>query len=267
MLFDLNGFARPGIKSRVFSKTPGGYYKLEQPEVNYSEVLKNSSEFGDVDLNIGANAFQAACESLKKSIEESIDYRNILKGVHIPFITRKIKLNIDLGEDLESNDLLHYQQSFNSKFPERRFKAILQGNSELIGNISIDPRSRYDKFLEKCHSGTVIGWYFPQVLQEFDIESQREQMTCFPEFDNICLSGGLDVLAALIGSPDLLLNENFYSPILCLSSYLHKDPRLVLLLKAYGPHMEFWCMTQMLTNGVTQVSEQWSGGLTIYRSL
>ena len=49
-----------------------------------------------------------------------------------------------------------------------------------------------------------------------------------------------------------------------MSSFVHSDERLVLLLKAYGPHMEFWCMTQMLSKNTTQVSEQWAGGLTIF---
>jgi hypothetical protein len=81
---------------------------------------------------------------------------------------------------------------------------------------------------------------------------------------SICLSGGVDICAALTGTPELLFNENFYTPIPTMAAYVHSDERLVLLLKAYGPHMEFWCMTQMLTKNVTQVSEQWTGGLTIY---
>jgi hypothetical protein len=52
-----------------------------------------------------------------------------------------------------------------------------------------------------------------------------------------------------------------------MSSYEHADPRMVLLLKAYGPHLEFWCMTQMLSRNITQVSEQWAGGLSIYLEL
>lgn len=267
MVFNSNGFRIPEKEFRVFSKSPGSYYKLEQPVVNYSDILKNSIEFGGVDPNIEASAFQAACESLKRSIADNIDYRNILGGVHIPFITKTIKLNIDLGAELKNDGLLNYQKSFSSSFPNRKFKAILQGNSELVDNISIHPASGYEKFLEKCSFGPVIGWYFPQVLLEFDIESQREQMMSLPKLENICLSGGVDAIAALIGSPALLLNDDHYCPILCLSSYVHKDPRLILLLKAYGPNMEFWCMTQMLSNGITQVSEQWSGGLTIYQSL
>ena len=91
-------------------------------------------------------------------------------------------------------------------------------------------------------------------------------MTELPQLSgaSVCLSGGLDVVAAMVGSPGLLVNEEQYPPILCLSAYRHVDPRLVLILKAYGPHLEFWCMTQMLTKTVTQVSEQWAGGLTIF---
>jgi hypothetical protein len=81
---------------------------------------------------------------------------------------------------------------------------------------------------------------------------------------NVCLSGAKDVTAAIVGSPELLISGEFYTPILCMSSYVHSDPRLVLLIKSYGPHLEFWCMSQMLTKEITQVSEQWSGGLSIF---
>ena len=81
---------------------------------------------------------------------------------------------------------------------------------------------------------------------------------------NLCLSGGIDIVSAMTGFPALLVNEDEYPPVLCLSAYCHQDPRMILVLKSYGPHLEFWCMTQMLSEGVTQVSEQWAGGLTIF---
>ena len=42
---------------------------------------------------------------------------------------------------------------------------------------------------------------------------------------------------------------------------------MVMLFKSYGPHLEFWLMSQMLTPNETQVSEQWSGGVTIFESI
>ena len=86
-------------------------------------------------------------------------------------------------------------------------------------------------------------------------------MQTLPLYENLVLSGGLDTAAALVGSPDLLVNKDDYPPVLCLSALKHSDERLMLCFKAYGQHLEFWCMSQMLSPGQTQVSEQWSGGL------
>ena len=83
----------------------------------------------------------------------------------------------------------------------------------------------------------------------------------------MCLSGAMDIGAAVVGFPELLISKDHYTPILCMSSLVHSDKRLILALKSYGPHMEFWCMTQMLSKKTTQVSEQWAGGLTIFSEL
>jgi hypothetical protein len=109
-----------------------------------------------------------------------------------------------------------------------------------------------------------MGWYFPQALQQFDLDSQVDQMRDLPNVEGVCLSGPAEIFAALIGKPDLLINEHGYSPILCMSALQHADDRLALVVKSYGPHLEFWCLSQMLTPGVKQVSEQWSGGMTFF---
>ena len=254
----------PSQGLRIFDDTPQTYYRLDQYAINYKDILSNSINFGGVDPNIDLSTFQVACENLRQQFEESADYRNLFNGVAIPFICKSNKSLDDFGRDLQDVELPNFQRAFNAKFPDRHFKAILQSDSQLAGNITLDPRSRYQAFADTCKSSTVVGWYFPQALQEFDIESQRQQMLELPDISNICLSGGIDIMAALIGSPQLLISEENYTPILCLSAYVHKDPRLVLLMKSYGPHMEFWCMTQMLSKNTTQVSEQWAGGLTLY---
>ncbi len=265
--FNSEGRRIPSKDLRVFSETPKHYYQLKQPVIDFAKILNNSIRFGGVDPQVSAAQFEGACEKLRAEINTNPDYANLLNGVHIPFICKRVESVSDLGRDLETIELPGLQKSFNARYPENHFKAILQSESKLPGSISLDPRARYEGFLEKSQKSTVIGWYFPQALQEFDIESQRKQMEHLPNIDNVCLSGGIDLSAALIGSPELLINEDFYAPILCMSAYVHSDPRLVLLLKSYGPHMEFWCMTQMLTKDITQVSEQWAGGITCYKSL
>lgn len=262
--FNENGRRIPSSGHRVFSQMPKNYYQITQPKINYKSILKNSIQFGGVSPEFELSEFEFKCNELQKVIKGHPDYLNLFNGTHIPFVCRKIVSSDDLGAQLEAVELPNFQKIFNSRFPDKHFKAVLQSDSKLLGKIKLDPRSRYDEFLSKAKKDTVVGWYFPQALQEFDIESQRQQMIDLPSTKNVCLSGGIDIISALIGTPDLLISENFYAPILCLSSYVHADPRLVMLMKSYGPHMEFWCMTQMLTKETTQVSEQWAGGITFF---
>ena len=212
--------------------------------------------------------FQSKATDLLDSIKKNDDFSKMTNGVHIPFIySNPNKIN-DIGTNLEENILPALKDSFTDRFPNSHFKAVLQSDSELKNNISIHPDSNYTNFIDDSSEG-LIGWYFPQVFQEFDIDSQRAQLKNLPNTKGIklCLSGGMDISAALITSPELLIDKDHYTPILCMSSYVHKDERLILVLKAYGPHMEFWCMTQMLSKHTKQVSEQWAGGLTLYTKI
>ena len=256
----------PGEGMRLIGEKPSNYYRLTQPELDYQQILDRCKQYNAAPTGLTIVDFKPRAEALLDKLKASPEYSNLLKGVHIPFVFQRMDSEVDLGSNLENTQLSNLQKSFNARYPEAHFKAVLQSNSELPGNITLDQASRYQKFMDASQTATVVGWYFPQALQEYDVKSQRAQMTSLPELDgaNICLSGGMDICAALIGSPDLLISDEFYTPILCLSAYVHADPRLVLLLKAYGPHMEFWCMTNMLTKYTTQVSEQWTGGLTVY---
>jgi len=267
--FDDNGRRVPGKDARVFGSTPSFYYKLNQPAIDYELILDTSKRFNSALKDVTSSDFTSKAETLLAKIATNDAYANLLKGVKIPFVASRKERGADLGEELESDLLPGLKESFNARFPEAHFKAVLQSNSELPGNVSLALESRYGELVAAVEAGTVVGWYFPQALQEFDVQSQRSQMASLPEIQgaHVCLSGGIDICAAVAGVPDLLISGEFYTPILCMSAYVHRDSRLVLLLKAYGPHMEFWCMTQMLTRDTTQVSEQWAGGLTVFANM
>ena len=264
--FDENGRCLPADGARLFGRVPSSYYKLNQPEINYEVILNRSKQFNRVPVDSTSADLKSRAEALLTHIKHSEDYAKLLKGVHLPFMVGRKVSGADLGTELKIDLLPSLKKSFNGRFPESHFKAVLQSNSELQGNVSLAPGSRYHELISALEAGPVVGWYFPQAMQEFDIKSQRRQIELLPELHGakVCLSGGVDICAALTGIPDLLISDEFYAPILCMSAYVHRDPRLVLLLKAYGPHMEFWCMTQMLTKDTTQVSEQWTGGITVF---
>lgn len=266
--FNEHGRRVTSATDRVFGKDPSFYYRIEQPVIDFAQILKRTQNLGLAPMNMTSDVFEKEADSVLNIIKFSPEFANLLEGVHIPFVYHDDQ-TVDLGTDLEETLLPSVQESFKARFPEAHFKAVLQSDSKLPEHISLSEHSRYENFVQKSREGTVVGWFFPEATQEFDIKSQRQQMAGLPPLEGaeICLSGGKDICAALIGTPELLINDDFYTPILCMSAYVHSDPRLVLLIKAYGPHMEFWCMTQMLTKDTTQVSEQWTGGITVFTSI
>lgn len=266
--FDQQGRCLPVENSRVFADKASEYYKIDRQEVNYVEIFERSKKFGSNVKGFDAITFESKAKNLLTKISNDESFKNLVKGPHIPFLYSESESGSrsDLGTDLENNQLQRLKESFCVMHPESHFKAVLQSDSKLASNVSIEPGVGYERFLAHAKEKTVVGWYFPLAFKEYDVKSQRDRAKQLPlsKEINFCLSGGKDICAALIGTPDLLTSEDHYAPILCMSSYVHSDPRLVLILKSYGPHMEFWCLTQMLAKNVTQVSEQWTGGITVF---
>ena len=265
--FDESGRRATQDGLRVFSSGASTYYRLTQPSLDYGLILDRITRHQTIPLNISASEFKARADTLLDQLKLDSGYSNMTNGVCVPFVCRRALKDADLGFELQSRLLPALQRAFTERYPDAHFKAVLQGNSELHGQISLHPYSKYDEFITACEEGPVVGLYFPQALQGFDVKSQQLQMHSLPALSTVklCLSGGLDICTALTGIPELLISEEFYTPIPIMSAYCHNDDRLVLLLKAYGPHMEFWCMTKMLTKTATQVSEQWAGGITVYK--
>ena len=266
-LFDDKGRRIPFSGMRVFNETCKWYYQLKQPEINYLSILERSQKYSEVPLTIKLNDFEGKCLELMDQIQNDQILKNLFAGVHVPFIAPMATKQKDIGLILEKSLLPSVAKSFTNKFPNLHCKAILQGSSKLEGELKINKQSRYQNLLNAQKKGPIVGWYFPQVLQEYDQNSQRKQMETLPNITNVCLSGHVDIASVIVGTPDLLIHEEKYPPVLCLSAVQHNDPKLMLCFKAYGHHLEFWCMSQMLTPDVIQVSEQWSGGLTLFSNI
>jgi predicted unusual protein kinase regulating ubiquinone biosynthesis (AarF/ABC1/UbiB family) len=56
---------------RVFAKDPQTYYQLALVPVDYSQILKNSIEFGGVSPQVSLEKFKSACDTLKQKIAGS----------------------------------------------------------------------------------------------------------------------------------------------------------------------------------------------------
>jgi hypothetical protein len=250
---------------RVFGKVLRRYYRLKQPEIRFDAVLSRLDGHAGLGGAISAQQFESACQELKDAAKDDASLSGLFNGVHVPFVCPQTNQEADLGKEFEEHWLAAVQRSFVKSNPQHHFKRNLQGASPTLSEaLRVAEGSRYENLLRARKEGAVVGWYFPTALQEYDIASQRAQMRSLPLPETLVLSGGLDAAAALVGSPDLLMNTETYPPVLCLSGFAHKDPRLMLCFKAYGLSLEFWLLGQMLVPGVTQVSEQWTGGLTMF---
>lgn len=269
MLFNELGRNIPSENCRVFSTIPKNFYKIDTFNINYAKQHKLACSHKLISNQLDISQIESYLLNIKNLLHSNDEYQNLFNGTAIPFCLSTPNLDNDLGTTLEEDWLPLLKKEYEKKVQGTNFKATLQGNTELKKSVKISTTSGYDIFIDNCKKSTVIGYFFPTAFQEFDIKSQRLRITELPKISNlnICLSGPFEIIYSLICYPKLLFSKQNYCPILCASALEHVDPRMVMLFKSYGPHLEFWLMTQMLTPTKTQVSEQWSGGMTIFKTL
>jgi hypothetical protein len=268
MLFNKLGRRIPSKKCRVFRAAENDYYKLESFDYQYSDQHQLATDLGFLGRSVPYRSIEAVHRDIFSWIRNDENWANLESSVYIPFSISMPHLLGDEGEQL-NQQLLPIIESEFKKRGKGQFKATLQGSSSLESEFTISATSYYEKFVADARDKVVVGIYFPCAFQEYDIASQRSQISRLGKNErfNYCLSGHLEMSYSLALFPNLLYSPNHYSPILCVSPLIHSDKRMIPVFKSYGPHLEFWLMSQMMTPEVTQVSEQWAGGLTIYATL
>ena len=259
-LFDDKGWRLPNGNYETFSKNPKWFFKLGDNLFDDKNAVERIFKYLDIECRLES---LDALSKLEEEINSNVFLKNLNKGIKVPFVIKKISFD-DIGTYFEDILLEKVSKSFTDFFPESHFKAVIQDKTDLKGKLFPSNNSGYEDFLSKLSKSDICGYYFPQVLQEYSVDAQILQMKDLKNIPNICLSGPIEVAIALIGNPNLLINKKYYSPVLCLSGVSHIDKRLISCFKSYGRHLEFWCLSQMLSKDKKQVSEQWSGGLSIF---
>ena len=269
MLFNELGRIKPTANCRIFSTEPKSFYKIDNFDTDYSKQHKLALENNLVSEDVNLIEAEENLTEIKNLIINEDKYKNLFKATAIPFCMSIKDLKKDIGTILEDYWLPLLKKEYEKQVTGTYYKATLQGNTELKKSLSVSENTGYDIFLNNCSNSTVLGYFFPTAFQVFDIETQRRRISELPKINNLTLSlsGPFEIIYSLICYPQLLYSKKNYSPILCASALKHIDPRMVMLFKSYGQHLEFWLMTQMLTPTKTQVSEQWSGGITIFKSI
>lgn len=261
-MFDLKGSFIPEADSTVFSYPSTGFYKL-----NY-EGLDESISIISNRYSVPISLLSDLQAKLDKQRSLSEELSNLHLGPRIPFFIPQSSSD-DIGQRLELEILPLLAESFLNTDSEAHFKAVLQDKQQLSGRLSPSEGTGYDRFCMCNASNAIYGNFYPLAFNQHSQSSARKAVKVLINKSNaeISLSGPLEIASALTVCPRLLHHKESYSPILVMSGVDHADSRLITCLKSYGPHLELWALSNLLTAGVEQVSEQWTHGLTHYISI
>ena len=234
-MFDNKGWRLPNGIYETFSDKPKWFFKLGEnlPEdklaINRIDKYKN--------INRKNDALEALL-GLNNKINNNIFIKNINNAIKVPFVIKKTDVD-DIGKFFEEILLEKVSKSFTDFFPDSHFKAVIQDKTDLIKKLFPSLNTGYQEFLNKLSKSDICGYYFPQVLQEYSVDSQILQMKDLNKVPNLCLSGPLEVATSLIGTPNLLISKTHYSPVLCLSGVTHIDERLISFDKSISAGKSF----------------------------
>jgi len=202
-LFDKHGRRIPeGLEANVCDANRN--FRLNQPkldeEVDFANRILRLHGCLNIDTEVTAEQLKAETERLLAKIRENSQIANIANGVCLPVVLPQLVTD-DLGAELELY-LAGVNSSYAKTFGDRKF--YNHRKDTLANKVSVAPGSRHDQLISRMKEGPVIGLHFPNPLQGFSINAQREQMSTLPE--GFILSG-IDTPIAMAMYPDILARD------------------------------------------------------------
>ncbi|WP_135076052.1 hypothetical protein [Terasakiella sp. SH-1] len=250
-VFDEFGRAVPGQVKGAVQQKVRRYFRCDQPELDLDAIYgRIQAVLGEGSLS--CEAFKSRVAALIQGLERDAAHCGILKGVYVPFYIPQRDTK-DIGRDIGELYLPALAQSFTGKCPDYDFKKHDQ--KQLEGNLSIVAGAKHGRLLEKLATQDVVGLYFP-ALDGYSLEAAREQVAFLPQ--SFSLAGGADTCAAMIGSPDLLLRQDGYPPLLWFGGLEAEDPSENVHLEAYGYDLTFNRRVHL-----GNADEYWANGIVV----
>lgn len=236
-LFNRNGVRiRPrGLKADTTK--PDRDYRFNQPTLDYGQRLARLQTYLNSPkylYNISAADFETRSEAIIANIREDATVSNLLKGTYLPFVIPQMDVE-DYGQVLDEVFLTGVNNSYAEQFGgERPFNNYRKGS--LAEQTTIVAGSRYERLVEAMKQGTVVGIYFPNCLQGYSVDADREQMESLPE--QFLLAGGFDAAAAMIAYPDVLARDGS-TPLLDVAAMQWRSSDGSLYFNAYDDNLNF----------------------------
>lgn len=242
------------------------FYKISASAASSNDIYNRSRAAFEFDQDITEKQFLEKKSALRKIIARNECYAQLLETPNFPFIYANPRRIGDLGE-IVTTQLIHGLQHIVSQSKTMKMLCKSQTTSNLTQQLEINSSSGQLELLRQAKESPIVGIYFPYAFKGLTNAEARNEFLRLPKIihnSKITLSGPIDVLSAIIGSPEMLINKESYSPILTMPAVNHRDERVILLIKSYGNNLEFWQLSKMMFPGVEQKSEQMFSGISIY---
>jgi hypothetical protein len=250
--FDDDGRCIPSdIKTEVHYKTRR-YFRLNPPVIDLSKIYQSISTRLGKPKKLSQESFISGIQKILTSLKNDSTTSNITKGVGLPFFIPQMAIS-DMGKAISDSFIPALSGAYLERFPNADF--VNHHKESLSNTLSISSESRHEKILERLKTEDVYGVYFP-CLTEYSLPATREIMTDLDK--QFLLAGGVDTLAAVIGTPDLLRSGDAYPPLLWLAALDIGNDEENYHLETYGENLTF---NRRRHHG--SVAECWGAGLTV----
>ena len=226
-----------------------------QPLIDYAAIHDRITRQFDCPGAISVDVFKHRAETILQELRADERCANLVNAVAVPFFLPQTPqaTSRDLGAQLEHVYLPAVGLSFHEAFPNRAF--VNHHKASLTGKLAIASGSRHEQLLHSMEAGVVVGYVFIS-LTEYSIPAAIEQLSELPP--HVLLSGGADLSAAIVGSPDLLLRTDGYPPLIWLAALRTEAETAGYHYEAYGYDLNFNRRVHL-----NQAAEYWASALTV----
>ena len=228
------------------------YFKVNKTASTLEEIYDRTTRYLGPCDDLSLTDFKTKVAELVAVFDADELLRPLIQSAPVPFILPKGTISMDVRMSM-SPYLAAVAQSFQEKFPDARFTdhSIQKWKDEF----SVAPESRAQSFLVRCQDESVVGLFMP-ALSEFSVPAAYEAIERMP--DRVSLAGVFELAGILVGTPQYLVNESAYSPLLWATSNINKSSPNGFHFASYGRDMTFNCRPHL-----NEVSEYWVNGLVV----
>lgn len=231
-------------------------------EINYAEILiRYQRFFPPGTIFFSAEEFAIRAEAEKAALMKNPLLRNLFNHVAwpSPFPQHEVQ---DMGKSMDEFFLPAAMAAYADAFPGRKFNIYC---GEMAGKIlPLSDYNGYDRMIAMMKNGPGVAWYFPNPMQGFSVDAQREagKMILQNCVQNdlpykLILNGPIEPALALVGFTGEIARD-FNTPGYDCPAFSWRSAGLSLYFKAYDGKLDVYDY-----GSLGDAHARYSGGLVL----